>query len=287
MPTPYPGPETTIEFANGTVQTYPTVVTINKNLTDITSADDIYKQFCVVPEESEEAPAKRKMKLSKREIALPSNPTPNVYDESNSVQGYWDGDVADEVAVLAILGFDPDTDDTETKFQQAIGQVLEQSTQAGKDKLIIDLTMNGGGTVFLALDTLVQLFPDTNPDTKSNLRASGAMHAMVISSSANTTAAQNEDPTTGLDETEVSAEWNYSPFAWQPIQTPDNKKFENLEDFYGPFEAGPGKFTAFLQENYTNNDWTILDKSAFDITVANPEAKRPFVAENMVILTDG
>jgi len=287
-PTPYPGHETTLEFANGTVQTYPTVVTINSNLTGITSGDDMYKTFCVIPEETEEgAPAKLKHRLAKRELALPSNPTPNVYDESNSVQGYWDGNVADGVTVIALLGFDPNQDDTETKFQEAVGQVIEQSTQAGKDKLIIDLTMNGGGTVFLALDTLVQLFPDTNPDTKNNLRASSAMHAMVISSSANTTEAQNADPNTAVDETEVSAMWYLSPFAWQTIQDPENKKFKSIEEMYGPFESGPGKFSSFFQENYTYNDRTILDKSSFTINVADPEAKRPFKTENMVILTDG
>jgi hypothetical protein len=279
-PTLYPGPETTIGFANGTTQRYPTLVTINKNLTGIASGIDIYKKFCAGSEVTEEGSA------SAPAPSLPQNPSPNVFDESGEVQGYWGGDIADKVAVLALLGFSPDQDDTETNFQQAIGDFLRQSTQGGNDKLVIDLRSNGGGTVFLALDTLVQLFPDTNPDTRSNMRASAAMHAMVKNSSDLTQLAQDSDPTTGLDETEVMSSSN-APFAWQPALTPSGDAFTGLDEFYGPYKSGPGEFTSFLQENYTNNDRTIFDQSAFDITIAKPGAKRPYAADKMVILTDG
>lgn len=290
-PTLYPGPETTIGFANGSTQQYPTLVTANKNLTGISSATDVYIKFCVGSEATEEESASEPASAQDSESAtgpsLPQNPSPNVYDESGSVQGYWGGDIADKVAVLALLGFGPDKDDTETKFQQAIGSFLQQSTQDGNDKLVIDLRSNGGGTVFLALDTLVQLFPDTNPDTRSNLRASAAMHAIVKNSSDATTRDQDFDPTTGLDETEVLSEYSNAPFAWQPDLTPSGEAFESLDEFYGPYPSGPGQFTSFLQENYTNNDRTLLDSSAFDITNAKPGAKRPYAAEKMVILTDG
>jgi hypothetical protein len=214
----YPGAKTTIGFANGTTQQYPTLVTTSKNLTGIASGFDIYKKFCVGSEGTEEGspspPASAQDSESAPAPSLPQNPSPNVYDESGEVQGYWGGDIADKVAVLAILGFDPDEDDTETKFSQAIGDFLQQSTQGGSDKLVIDLRGNGGGTVFLALDTLVRLFPDTNPDTSSNLRASAAMHAVVKNSSDITKQDQDFDPTTGLDETEAWSEYNNAPLAW-------------------------------------------------------------------------
>ena len=270
------------------MQYYPTAVTIIKNLTDIRSGADIYDQFLVGSTDSSEesTPARAIVHLRKRS-EIPSNPTPDVYDESGSVQGFWDGDVEGDVTVLSLLGFGPDSDDTEAKFQEAVKDVLLQSTQAGKDKLIIDLRNNGGGTVFLALDTLVQLFPDTNPDTCSNMRASAVMYAVMKNSSDLVTKDRGTDSTTGLDETEVESEYWNSPFAWQTAWDPSGKPFKNFEEFYGPHDIGPGKFVSFLQENYTNNDRTLLDPSAFDITNANPEAKRPFAAENMVILTDG
>jgi hypothetical protein len=290
-PTLYPGPETTIGFANGTTKQYPTLVSTSKNFTGIVSGIDIYKRFCVGSEVTEEgsasAPASAQVSESVPAPSLPQNPSPNVYDESGEVRGYWGGDIADKVAVLALIGFDPDKDDTETKFSQAIGDFLQQSAQGGSDKLVIDLRGNGGGTVFLALDTLVQLFPDTNPDTRSNLRASAAMHAIVKNASDSTKQSQDFDLTTGLDETEAQAEYNNAPFAWQPTLTPSGDAFTSLDEFYGPYKSGPGEFTSFLQQNYTNNDRTLLDPSIFDITNAKPGAKRPYAAEKMVILTDG
>lgn len=291
-PASYPGSSTEITFANGTTQSYPTLVEINSdyNLTDITSGPDIYEWFLVGPTgsvaESTQAPSLATLR-TRSEVPIHSTPSPNVYDESGSVQGFWDGDVEGKVAVLSLLGFGPDKDDTEAKFQDAVREVLFQSTQAGKDKLIIDLRNNGGGTVFLALDTLVQLFPDTNPDTCSNMRASALMHAMIKSSSDNTTHDRNIDPATGLDQEEVDSEYFNSPFAWSVAWTPSGGSFESLDEFYGPYASGSGEFISFLQENYTNNDRTLLDPSAFDITNADPGARRPFDAKNMVILTDG
>ncbi|KAK5052723.1 hypothetical protein LTR84_002589 [Exophiala bonariae] len=293
LPTFYPGAETVIDFVNGTTQIYPIVAFVRENLTDIGSANDIYEKFCIPPDESEEATSSSRKasvlapRLTRRVLESQQNPFPNEYDPSGAIQGFWGGDISDQVAILGIYGFSPDTDETESFFQETLRNILQQSTQNGTDKLIIDLRGNGGGTVFLALDTLVQLFPDTTPDTSSNLRASAAMSALIQSSSTNTTLAQDQNTTTDLDETEVLGEYNNSLFAWQLILKPDGSLFKDIDDYYGPYSFGPGHFTAKFQQNYTNNDRNILDPSKFDMTIANPEARRPFAPENMVILTDG
>lgn len=282
----YPGSTTKVAFANGTTRSYFTLVLFNDgyNLTGITSGTDIYEKFLVGPtgsadESTQEAPPSL--------VPVFSNPSLNVYDKSGSVQGFWDGDIEGNVAVLHILGFAPGENDAEVKFQEAVRDILLQSTQAGKDKLIIDLRKNGGGIVFLALDTLVQLFPDTKPDTCSNMRASAVMHAVIKTFTDGTIHDREPDPTTGLDHVEANSERFGLPFAWPVAWTPSGGSFESLDEFYGPYPSGPGEFISFFQENYTNNDRTLLDRTVFDITNADPRAQRPFDAKNMVILTDG
>ncbi|OQU97494.1 hypothetical protein CLAIMM_03419 [Cladophialophora immunda] len=65
------------------------------------------------------------------------------------------------------------------------------------------------------------------------------------------------------------------------------RNFDSVDHYYGPYREGPGYFTSYFQENYTNNEYSLIDHSDMNITQVRPGAEWPFRPENMIILTDG
>jgi hypothetical protein len=76
-----------------------------------------------------------------------------------------------DVAVLKIITFEPQGDDSGVEFQSVIKQFLGNATSAGMKKLIVDLRENGGGATYLLLDTFMQLFPSMTPFSAQRYRA--------------------------------------------------------------------------------------------------------------------
>jgi hypothetical protein len=100
--------------------------------------------------------------------------------DAGALTGHWGDGLPADVAAFAISSFAPSDDgDSDVNFQQKFGELLASATGNSKKQLMIDLRGNGGGSVPLCIDRMVQLFPDTTPDTKSNMRASGAMQAII------------------------------------------------------------------------------------------------------------
>ncbi|EXJ63420.1 uncharacterized protein A1O5_11469 [Cladophialophora psammophila CBS 110553] len=281
----YPGPYTNLTFHNGSTKPFNNYAQWEGNLTGIVDGYGMYERFFAVPDSIDESGASAYAKpRMKRQL-----PAPDVLsDDSGFIKGYWGDSVPTDVAVIVISSFSPgENGSSDVKFQKALQKILASATENGKKKLIIDLQGNGGGSVELCLDTMVQLFPDTTPDTKSNMRASGAQQAVIQYYSEMTQIAEDKDPTTELDKEELEAEEWYSPFAYQAVMSPVSKNFDSVNHFYGPYREGPGYFTSYFQENYTNNDYSLVEHTEMNITQATPGAQWPFSPENMIILTDG
>lgn len=90
-------------------------------------------------------------------------PFPIVRDAtSNVTAGYFlNGTGYDNVAVLSVSAFSPsddiDADVFLTDFQKTVESFLAACRHAGKQRLVIDLTANGGGYVVAGYDLFAQV----------------------------------------------------------------------------------------------------------------------------------
>ena len=101
--------------------------------------------------------------------AYPSNPDVVQPDLGNSgvVSGYFLKDIS--TAVLSIPSFDASGDAVQD-FSDTVGNFLNQSKQAGMQKVLVDVQHNSGGVTFLAIDAFKQFFPSIDPFGGSRLR---------------------------------------------------------------------------------------------------------------------
>lgn len=317
-PTYYPGANTTITFVNGTHLSFRNLATTRQPLTNITSGADMYAYFCELPEgidlgnnpSNTTATPNATMSASSSVTAtatatatatesstqipdvtqLPYYPTPEVIDSSGLLSGYFlEGKGYEDVAVLAIAGFQPQSSPADRhfvdSFQQSLQDFLTLATSKGKQKLIIDVQGNGGGSIDLSIDSYAQLFPGASLNGKNNLRASYGMQRVTKAASNGVTLAdQNVNMTIG-----ELAQLQAVPFAYQSIITDNGTNFASYSDFYGPITIDGGNYSNFLQVNYSNNEASQLGFADITITGTNNRTgfKQPFCAENIVLLTDG
>lgn len=90
--------------------------------------------------------------------------------------GYFlEGDGYDDVAVLSVPSFVSATED-EIPFQIVNTYLINRAVAAGKKKLIIDVSANGGGTILQGYDLFKQLFPQILPYGATRYRAHKAFN---------------------------------------------------------------------------------------------------------------
>jgi hypothetical protein len=180
----YPGPNTTLTFANVTSRTLVNSATINVNLTGIVTGDDMYSSFCTPSAPSTIGSATSAVVQSTGLATAsptstptplptaPGYPYPVIKHPGNFVAGYFlNGIGYDDVAVLAMPSFEPTGSDAEDGFQAIVEAFLAAAVEAKMTKLIVDVSANGGGDIDLGWDTFAQLFPSMRPNTLGNSRA--------------------------------------------------------------------------------------------------------------------
>lgn len=161
----YTGPTTTLGFANGTINTYGNVAAFDASFEDVTDGESFYKQFC--NGQLATAPQRKKRDwfmgmphtpIDKRDSDTPVRagfPSAVLEHESGEIAGYFlDGD-NDDTAVLSISGFTGAGD--LTGFSEIIEKFLAKCAKENKSKLIVDVTANGGGAIFLGYDAFKQV----------------------------------------------------------------------------------------------------------------------------------
>ena len=154
-----------ITFKNGSTQTFSNVAIVNNDFTDVDSGDAFYSKFCSQPiTPSTTAPSSSSSTTTPPEeptTSIPDAtsstvnprgtryPTPVVQETTGSVAGYFLNGSFSDVAVLSLNAFLQASDGDPVEAQSVISEFLAQCTESGKTKLIIDLSANGGGNVFL------------------------------------------------------------------------------------------------------------------------------------------
>ncbi|SMY28899.1 unnamed protein product [Zymoseptoria tritici ST99CH_1A5] len=304
----YPGPSTTLTFANGSSVTSENYARTLAPFDDFHSGPDIYKFWLTVDafkiKTAEQMGIDLLEEMSANSSTTPAPPAPNTAPDpfanppapgypdpvirgpNNYNSGYFlDGDGFDDVAVLSLASFASSSPDP-VNWQAVNTYLIDRAVAANKTKLIIDLSANSGGLILPVYDIFKLLFPSMLPYGASRFRAHEAFDfvgqevsyfSKLVERSMN-----NNDSTLG----NIASEFDYhtdSDVNYEP--------FTSWADKYGPHPLGPtgDLYTDIVRWNlsdvlnpYHTGPWDISGyRSRTNITT------QPFAAENIVVVTDG
>lgn len=294
----YPGPTTSLTFANGTTETFENYASVLVPFDNITSGGDLYQTYFVPPPgEPESALYQATMSVPTSTSAAaatstasvstpaPGYPSPIIRNGDNQNSGYFlEGDGYDDVAVLSVPSFVGSG--SETDFQAVNTYLINRAVADGKTKLIIDVSANGGGTILQGYDLFKQLFPMILPYGGTRLRAHEALNLIGEEASYYSGLVPRSLDTNDTVQNIVSSVFNYRTDAnitYNP--------FTSWPEKFGPHEYGSANdtFTSIIRWNLSDvltpdNSGGIyvsgyLNRS--NITV------QPFDAQNIVIVYDG
>ncbi|KAF2710765.1 hypothetical protein K504DRAFT_475718 [Pleomassaria siparia CBS 279.74] len=304
------GDYTTVTHKNGSVFNYVNSASIPLDSFDyIRNGQDLFDTFCNQGPPSPNSKrsyaeplevytnVKRDItRVQKRQTEQPTAtgfPTPKVLHSEAVLGGYYlNGTGYDDVAVLSVPSFSPDTDKGPAEFQDITGSFLKTAAADGKKKLVIDLRGNGGGRVFLGYDMFKQLFPSMDPYGASQFRAN---EAFDITGQAFTEAMKDVTYEAALKDYVTNGENANHGILWQSIfnyklpLTVDNKNFTSWADYFGPHEINGDNFTSVSRKDLNNffSDDLSLDVTGFRTRANKLNKDQPFQSANIVLLQDG
>ncbi|OAX81301.1 hypothetical protein ACJ72_04361 [Emergomyces africanus] len=289
----YTGPSVTFKFDNGTVTKYENRASFSAPFTDVVDGESFYEKFC----SSKLGLAFKKSKrddvldaapiipeLAPRDSKNPRPLYPNAIIDmpGGDLAGYFlDGDHGD-VAVLSASSFEGSGNKGSVAFQDTIENFLTECKKAGKKKLIVDVTGNGGGTILLGYDAFKQLVPSGKIDDAFNIRAHEQLD--IIGTKVNAMLTDGKE--TPGDKNERDGIYDLDSYVDM-----NDKKFDNWDDFYGPDEAAGGfKFSRPARWDLNNEDTSRRGSGGIVVTGYLSRTKalnEVFKPDDIILLTDG
>lgn len=259
----YPGANTTLEFEDGTVKVLENYAQVEGNFSEVIDADSMYQRFCTGPH--------LQPYTSNITYPFPSPPplpptatypvygypTPAIISSDGQVSGYLldESDPAyADVAVLAMLSFQPSFP---VEFQSVVETFITKARSAGKTKLVIDLSGNGGGTILVGYDTFRQLFPSIVQDGFSRFREHEAFDILSRELSLYST---KFDAATA-DNKQIFAYLSVPNYHYDLNET--NQNFMTHDDKFAPQRYNGDAFTSIMRWNLsdplttTNTTWGV------------------------------
>ncbi|KAM0276574.1 hypothetical protein ACHAQH_006627 [Verticillium albo-atrum] len=279
----------TINFANGSSLTienqifFPPTV----DFSGITSGEKFHEVFEVPPAATTYAPA-----LEPTSSVVPTStptapfiegyPWPVEKHSMNSISGYFLNQTGfEDTVVLSILSFLPVGFDLGnagslnlTEFvlegRRVVVELFEAAEADGRDKLIVDLSANGGGSVVLAQEIYRLLFPDGVFNALDRYRANTVLGLVA------------EANYTTLNNIVITGSSDFSVGA-------DNKPIQDGEKWFGPYNVEGQNTTIAFQDDKTKPFDSELGVyiNGEDPSGDAPISKAYFSPDNIVIITDG
>jgi hypothetical protein len=285
----YPGPNTTLQFENGTINTYQNYAEVIGVFTGVVDGSSAYQQFCTGPH----AYVASASSVVARQAAIPPSlpptatttaygyPTPTVISSDQQISGYFLDDEPgyEDIAVLAIVSFDPTY---AVEFQSVIQTLISDAKAAGKTKVIIDLSANGGGIILTGYDAFRQFFPQTTQDGFSRFREHNAFNIM---------AQQISEYTVNFNISDASGDEVFayeSPLNYRHDLNLTNGSFPTYEDKFGPQMFNTDNFTGILRWNLDDPTATTSPVYGLGETITGygdrANFTQPFAAEDIIMV---
>lgn len=213
--------------------------------------------------------------------------TQEFFGVGGSVSGYILAD--DSVGVLSLPSFQSGTGDvgSSVSYSDAVADFITAAKDAGVQKVVIDLSGNGGGTIFQGFDTAKRFFPDLEPSLGFRTRAGPQLN--VIGSYL-TAVLRDQGSSLGdafFDDTLTSFGTSI-PFSAALSLTTGGESWESWTEFFGPKDIKGDEFTNTAQYNLSSPAmFRALDQDIAGFNTNQLTYEQPWPAEDIVILHDG
>lgn len=207
------------------------------------------------------------------------------------IGGYYLEDDYSDIAVLSVPSF-VSLESAEIPFQQVGEKFLAAAKAAGKKKLVIDVSANGGGTILQGYDLYKQLFPQgighAAADRFRAFESTDLIGQYFSATSEKLPRVYFEDPS--INETLYELEYDVvsSVFNYQTDTDVNGENFPNWPAKFGPQEQKGDNFTNLFRWNLSDvltpwNSGGIYIHGYGNLT----NYTQPFAAEDIVVVTDG
>ncbi|KAF2109265.1 hypothetical protein BDV96DRAFT_615929 [Lophiotrema nucula] len=294
----YPGAETELEFENGTTVTYENYARVLVSFSGVTDGVSLYQKWFTANKptttEEPEAPANSTTATPSSTPTAAATPAPGypppVYREAhNLIGGYYLTDDYSDIAVLSVPSF-VSLGSAEIPFQQIGEKFLAAAKAAGKKKLIVDVSANGGGTILQGYDLYKQLF--------GNLSAYAAGDRFRAFESTDIIGTKFSEKAEGLprvldpaNATLAELEYDVIPslFNYQTDEDIEGNNFPSWDAKFGPLHQKGDNFTNLFRWNLSDV-LTPYNSGGIYVHGFGPLANytaTPFAAEDIIVVTDG
>ncbi|KAF2270811.1 hypothetical protein CC78DRAFT_563446 [Lojkania enalia] len=292
----YPGPETELEFENGTTTTFTNYAKVLVPFDGITDGESLYKKWFTADKPSEteavaasvSATATTSSTPTARATPAPGYPPPVIREAHNLIGGYYLEDDYSDIAVLSVPSFSS-FGSTEPSFQDVGEQFLAAARAAGKKKLIVDVSANGGGLILQGYDLYKQLFP-----TLIGYAAGDRFRAFE---STDLLGQKFSEISEGLprtldtdNETLLQLEYDIvsSLFNYQTDMDIEGNNFPSWEAKFGPLYQHGDNYTNLFRWNLSDVLTPVNSGGIYIHGYGNlTNFTQPFAAEDIVVVTDG
>ncbi|KAI6712197.1 hypothetical protein JHW43_005241 [Diplocarpon mali] len=285
----YPGPNTTMNFADGSTAVFQTMAMIPGNFSGVTDGASAFQKFCTKPVVTQAAPAApapqapifRPGNATSNTARLKGYPIAQVSSSDGQISGYYLPN--SDVGVLAMNSFEPNTP---AEFQAVMQTMLAEMKRDGKTKLVVDLQGNGGGIVINGFDAFRQLFPQTQDQVFARQRVGSTYAALTraaTDSLGNFTVAGSSDP--------IRVNIFQSAFNQNFELNQNRSAFTSFSGKFGPVTNNGDQFSNLEQNNWDDPNFTISEVTGAGMDVTGYGTRKnftqPFAPENIVMLYDG
>jgi hypothetical protein len=286
----YPGNSTVLTFENSTSTTFITTATLLASFNGVTDGESFYQAFCTGPAPTTTSNTSYHTSsptptATAAYSATPSNgyPQPQIISSDEIVAGFYLPAPHDDVAVLAMISFEPKSP---SEFQYVVQTFLAMAKAAGKKKLVIDVSANGGGYILQAYDTFRQLFPHTVQYGYNRWREHEAFN--IVTKQLSTLIPANYSSKTA---SEFLVGIFQTPFNWQFDYSIDDTPFTSFADKFAPREHKGDNFTAITRWNLNDPLKTINSTYGIGMEITGYGSRKnftkPFDADDIILLYDG
>jgi hypothetical protein len=276
----WPGLDTTIGFQNGTFKSYHTTSGVIGNFSGVTDGESFYQQFCT----DQPTPAASSPPATTTPATAPGYPSPVIISSDTVVSGYYlDSYVNSDVAVLSMLSFEPNLP---SEFQAVVQHFLAAAKAAGKKKLVIDVSANGGGYILQGYDTFRQLFPQILQDGFTRFRNTATLEVMA-EETAQIIPGDYNPATASADLINL-----FESFAnYRYDNNINDQPFHSDSDKFGPVTYNGDNFTHIIRWDLNDPLTTINATFGMGMEITGYGTRRnftqPFAAEDIILLYDG
>lgn len=302
----YQGPTTTFTFANGTEATFTNTASVLSSLAGITDGESMFQTFCsganqfnaanqpvssskspyapTAASSSSAAPSATPTGTSSGGVTVPGFPKPVDITDDAIVSCYFlDGPGFEDVAVLSVLAFESESP---AEFQAVQRNCIAQARAAGKTKLVVDFSANGGGYILQGYDFFRQFFSQVIQDGFSRWKANDAFVALahIISDDVATL-----DPYTSSDSGLIGEYETW--FDTRYDLDINDHPFKNFASKFGPYVFQDTNYTAITRWNLDDSLTTTNATYGMGIEISGygtlANLTQPFAADDIVLLYDG